>query len=248
MRADSVFDEPHLRPPDRPPPFPDPGAVRVEDEPGLQPPDRPPPAPDALSDSVWDEPAIRAAGGAPAPGGATYTDRLQAAWARNTPARAWLATLIIALAAGPFAVLVAFLKTRAAMASWAAVVAAPFVEELAKAALPLLVVETHPHRFLRALQPWVACAASGVVFSVLENLLYIHVYFDEPDPVAARFRWIVCTALHTGCAAIAGLGVRRVWLGCRTTLQRPEPAQASAYLVVAMVIHGLYNALVILFS
>ena len=248
MRTDSVFDEPHLRPPDRPPPLPEVGTARVGDEPGLRPSGQPPPAPDALSDAVWDEPAIQAADGAPPPGGTTYARRLQTAWARNTPARAWLATLLIALAAGPFAVLVAFLKTRAALAGWAAVVAAPFVEELAKVAFPLLVVETRPHRFLRALQPWVACAASGLVFSVLENLLYIHVYFDGPDPVAARFRWIVCTALHTGCAAMAGLGVRRVWLGCRTTLQRPEPAQAGAYLVVAMVIHGLYNAFVILFS
>ena len=38
---------------------------------------------------------------------------------------------------------------------------------------------------------------------MLENLLLIHVNFDKPDPVAARFRLIVCTALHTGCAAIA---------------------------------------------
>lgn len=223
MRADSVFDEPHLRPPDRPPP-------------------------EALDDTVWDEPVLLASARPPPDIRATYAGRLAAGWSRNTPARAWGATLAIALAAGPFAVLIAMLKTRALTSGWAAVVAAPFVEELAKAALPLLVVETRPHRLLNAAQPWIACLASGLVFSALENLLYIHVYFVAPDPAAARFRWIVCTAMHAGCSCIAGLGVRRVWLRCRTTLRKPEPALASVYLIVAMVVHGLYNLLAIVFN
>jgi hypothetical protein len=248
MRADSVFDEPHLQPTDRPPPIPKARTNHVSHEPHLRPADRPPPQPEVLSDAVWDEPALLAAGQPPPDARATYAGRLTAAWARNTPARAWGTTLTIALAAGPFAVLIAMLKTRALTSGWAAVMAAPFTEELAKAAFPLLVVETRPHRFLRAAQPWVACIASGLVFSALENLLYIHVYFDAPDPAAARFRWIVCTALHTGCSCIAGLGVRRVWLRCRTTLRKPEPALVSVYLIVAMVVHGLYNSLVLLFT
>lgn len=223
MPSDSVYDEPHLRS----------SGARL-------------PASDKPTETVWDEPALQAGGAAPPPSAITYAGRLQACWRQTSWAGSWWLTLGIALAAGPFAVLVAFLKTWTFASFGAAIFAAPLTEELAKVAVPLIFVETRPHRFLFAIQPWAACLISGLVFSVLENLLYIHIYMHDAQPDMIAFRWTVCTAVHLACSGIAGLGVRRVWLRCRETLQKPEPALAASYLIVAMVLHGLYNAITIL--
>lgn len=199
---------------------------------------------DAVEHEVWEEPALMP-GARPQDASSTYAAQLYARWQRASPGESWLTIAGLACVAGPFAVLAAFLKNSASCFVIAAVVMAPLVEELGKAAAPLIALERWPYRFISGAQLVLACAASGLVFSALENLLYLHVFLKEPSEALALWRWTLCTALHVGCSLIAGLGLRRIWLAARASLSRPDVSLAAPYFIAAMIIHGTYNALAV---
>ncbi len=155
-------------------------------------------------------------------------------------------TLLAALLGGPFAVLGALLAGQQGFAVLVyAVVFAPVIEELLKQSGMTYILEKRPYRVFAAWQFVLAAMVSGLVFAVIENLVYIHVYAAEAEPqtvaALAAFRWPVCTTLHVSCAAIASLGLVRVW---KKQLRDGKPANLSAafpWFAAAMVIHGAYN-------
>ena len=203
-----------------------------------------PAAPEVAEHEVWSEPGLLP-DARPADPAQTYAGQLRARWRSASPAQSWCAVLGLALAAGPFAILSAFMKSSAPGFVLAAVVVAPLVEELGKAAAPLITLERWPYRFVSGAQPVLVCVASGLVFAAIENLLYLHVYVRDPSPALAAWRWSVCTALHVGCSLIAGLGLRRVWLVARAAYSRPDISGASTHLITAIALHGAYNAVVL---
>ena len=62
------------------------------------------------------------------------------------------------------------------------------------------------------------------------------------------WRWSVCTALHVGCTAVATRGLVEVWQ--RAVNERRPPRMGDGYrmLVLAIVIHALYNGAVIAYE
>jgi len=211
----SVFDEPHFR-----------DAPRAED---------------AVEHEVWEEPGLMP-NAHPPDASSTYAGRLCARWLEADAGLSWLTVAGLALVAGPFAVFAAFLKTSALCFAVGAVIIAPLVEELGKVAAPLMLLECKPYRFVSAVQPVLVCVASGLVFAVIENLLYLHVYVQHPGSAFALWRWTVCTALHVGCSLIAGLGLRRIWIVSRATFTHPDVSKSAPYFITAMALHGAYNA------
>ncbi len=204
-----------------------------------------PRAKDAAEHEVWSEPGL-APGARPPDAAQTYSGLLREKWRRASPELSWLTVAGLACAAGPFAVLAALMKTSAHSFALAAIIIAPLVEELGKAAAPLMTLERWPYRFISGTQLVLVCVASGLVFATIENLLYLHLYVKAPSAAYATWRWSVCTALHVGCSLIAGLGLRRIWLAARAEYTRPDVSKAASYFIAAMVLHGAYNALVYL--
>ena len=234
----SVHAEPHLRG-DEPPLSPAPaprgvparsggeGAASVE--------------PDA---SVWDEPVLsqELAGAVPAEA-MTYVRWCAEARARTSVARTWLVTVAVALLAGPWAVLGAFLSGQGGFGAVILVaVLGPCAEEVLKVSAPLCVVERWPFLFRYRVQIMLCAVLSGLVFAAIENVLYLYVYVPNPMPWLVLWRWTVCVALHTGCSLIAGLGVMRMWNVATARRTRPKASLALPALVAAIVLHGLYNA------
>lgn len=223
-RNDSVFDEPHLR--------------------------AGPPRSDAQAplDSIWHEPGRESEFGAS--GTKPYQAWLKEQQSSVQPGRAWAMTLVLSLLAGPLALVSTLMTTATApgMGFLMVVVIAPLVEELGKVMAPLLVVERAPHRFLHTSQILVCAVSGGLVFAVVENLLYLHVYIPDPTPLLRVWRWTVCVVLHTGCSLVAGLGVARVW---KRALEEVRPARLEdghTFLITAMVAHGAYNLTAILIN
>ena len=194
---------------------------------------------------VWCEPSLLP-NVRPAASSQTYAALLRERWLSASPAVSCLTAVGLALAAGPFAILSAFMKTSSPSFVIAAVIVGPLVEELGKVAAPLITLERWPYRFISGAQPVVLCAVSGLVFSAIENLLYLHLCARDLGPAFAAWRWSVCTVLHVGCSLIAGLGLRRVWLAARANCSRPDISVAANYLITAIAIHGSYNAVVLL--
>lgn len=194
---------------------------------------------------VWDEVALMP-GIRPSDASKTSSGIMLERWRTMSPAASWLTVIGLALVAGPFGIIAAVFNSSSSGFIIAVVVMAPLVEELAKGASALITLERWPYRFVNGMQPIIVCAVSGFVFAAAENLLYLHVYFREHDASLSAWRWTVCVALHVACSSIAGLGLRRMWLDARASLRRPDAAVAASYFITAMVLHGAYNAVVVM--
>ncbi len=173
----------------------------------------------------------------------TYGEWLAAMRAKRTASQAWLMTLLAAVVGGPLAVALVFASMWADYGLAAIVLFGPVAEEVLKVGAVMMIVETRPYLFTARSQIVVAALASALGFATIENLLYLNVYISDPSPMLIAWRWTICTALHVGCTAIATLGVVRVWQRTVTQGRSPDLVPALRWLVLAIVVHGAYNAM-----
>lgn len=200
--------------------------------------------PDEAADhTVWDEPGLALT---EAPDDAlTYAHWLEARQADTSTLKTWLATLGILIAAGLFAIVGTFISQAGEIATAQVILIAvigPVVEEMMKAGLVLWVIEKRPYLFSSRVQIALICLASGLVFAIIENLIYLNVYVKDPPQSLVEWRWTICLALHTSCAFIASLGLMRIWKCAMTERRRPRLTEGTSALIAAMVVHGAYNA------
>ncbi|MCA9309609.1 MAG: PrsW family intramembrane metalloprotease [Phycisphaerales bacterium] len=194
--------------------------------------------------SPWDEPAIRASGAEAPEGARTWARWFEEKKRSMTASESCAWTALVGLAAGPWAVLGAFLGAGSLTSGLlTAVVVGPIVEELMKVAAASVVIEKRPWVFRSTAQVLGCCGMGGLAFAVIENLLYLNIYIPQPDAGIIIWRWTVCVFLHLGCALIAGLGLARVWRDVSAQRRPAELADAFRYMVIAIVVHGSYNAL-----
>ena len=153
-------------------------------------------------------------------------------------------------ASGLFAILCAFAKGSLGFGLLAVAVGAPVVEETAKVVLPLMCLEKEPWRFRGVSSIALTCLCSALVFATIENLLYFHVYIPKDKLTAGiiQYRLTVCTLMHVACTMISTCGLARAWREAKKGLSAFSTPTVTPYLVVAMVIHGLYNAVAMIFS
>ncbi len=170
-------------------------------------------------------------------------------------------TLIAALAAGPFAIVGAFIEGINALFTLNPIVRmivfilymflyAPIVEELLKQSGMIYLLEKKPYRLFSAGQFVIAAGISALIFSAIENLLYIHFYTNPTtlnDPHGfACFRWTVCTLLHVTCSVIASFGLIRVWKKQLADGRAADLAYGFWPFAIAMGLHGAYNLTMLL--
>jgi RsiW-degrading membrane proteinase PrsW (M82 family) len=124
------------------------------------------------------------------------------------------------------------------------------VEEMAKAILPLMVLEKSPWFFGSYLSIVLVGLLSGAVFASVENALYFFVYIPSEKLTQGTILWrlVVCTAMHVGCAALACSGLARAWSRARERLAEFEMSVAMPRLIAAVIIHGVYNLGALIFA
>jgi hypothetical protein len=238
-RSDAIHDvtaEPHLSPialPTSAPIEPPPGASVQIDTTGVS--------------SVWDEPTTAPQlAGTPDARAITYASWLAERSAQTTELKSWGIVLLVALAAGPWAVLGAFVGSFGVTSSFfgilAAVFIAPVVEEITKVAIAQTVLETRPYLFKRFSQLLIVGIAGGLSFATIENLIYLNVYIADPTPGIILWRWTVCVALHVSCSLVASIGLAIAWRDGMRNRRRPKISDAMVWIFIAMVMHGVYNA------
>lgn len=200
--------------------------------------------------SVWEEPTTSGVLAGETPQDAlTYARWLDARVAERDVGKSWAMTGLIALCAGPFAVMGAFWGAGQTMFSvLALVVFGPMIEEVVKLALPTYVVERKPYLFLSGAQILLCGGCAGLAFSVIENLIYLTIYVPNPSAALVLWRWTVCVALHVGCSMIGAIGLASVWRAGMAEKRRPDVARAARWVVLATVVHGTYNGLALVMS
>jgi RsiW-degrading membrane proteinase PrsW (M82 family) len=124
----------------------------------------------------------------------------------------------------------------------------PLVEEVMKVAGLLWIVEKRPFLFTSRLQIIICALCGGLAFAVIENFIYLNVYVPNPPESLVQWRWTVCTFLHCGCSLIAGMGLIRVWTVTMRDRVQPNITNAARYLILAMVVHGVYNGFCVFLS
>jgi len=215
-------------------------AAGIEDEPALS---GTPHAWSAGDDAIGDEPAL-----AESPAAVRDKARRDAAvremWANEAHAIGVADFFWLCVASGAFAVICALVKGVLGFGLLAVCAGAPVVEEMAKVVLPMMWLEKVPWRFRSAGTIALACLASALVFATIENLLYFNVYIPEEkySDGIIWFRLIVCTSVHLICTMTSAFGLVRAWRDARDGACGFCSAAVTPYLVVAMVMHGIYNA------
>ncbi len=124
------------------------------------------------------------------------------------------------------------------------VLVAPAVEEICKPLAIVFLLEKRPHWLRSAGEVVVLAVLSAVVFATLENLLYIFVHHPEGGPGFVLFRLTVCTALHVAATSVFAVGLAKAWRRLRARGGGFDIDDCFGYYVTAVIIHGLYNAVV----
>ncbi len=203
-----------------------------------------------VGQGAWDEPALSPtlAGERPAHV-ETYAHWLEAGRTRFSMLQSWGITLGLALGSGVWAVVGAILSQiqgNSAGGILLVVVFGPLAEEMLKASAALITIEKWPYVFRSPVQIVLCCVAAALGFSVLENVLYLHLYISEPSPVLIAWRWTVCVALHTAGSTIMSLGLIKIWKQTMATGTPPRVGLGTPYFITAATLHGCYNFLAIL--
>ncbi|MBR4165776.1 MAG: PrsW family intramembrane metalloprotease [Lachnospiraceae bacterium] len=161
-------------------------------------------------------------------------------------------SILAGVAGGFFAVPVVFLDSISslfglglALGALLSVVLGPFAEETLKQSGAIFQLEKMRGSIRYDWQFFLSGVLGGLVFSVLENLIYQYGYLRNltPEKLASvmAFRWTICTALHILCTVISSMGLRRVW---RESLAKERPfrlSEAFPWFAAAATVHGLYN-------
>lgn len=164
-----------------------------------------------------------------------------------------LVTVLAALIAGPFAVIGVFMSSsQTGVRLLYMILFAPIIEELLKQSGMVYLLEKKPYRVFSVWQFVAAAIISSLIFSAVENVLYIYVYthpeqFSNPQAFAL-FRWTVCTPLHVACSVIASIGLINVWQRQLADGRAADLSIAYRYFIVAMSIHGIYNLAAVLIN
>lgn len=120
-----------------------------------------------------------------------------------------------------------------------AVVAAPIIEEFAKA-LGLRGVRRHMDEIEDGI---IYGATAGLGFSATENLVYSFAAYDEGQgygfAVVAAVRSVTACFLHATATGIVGFGMSRAWKEHRSSFE------ILPYYALAVLLHALFNAVAI---
>ncbi len=154
----------------------------------------------------------------------------------------------MALAGGPLAVLSVLLTRGPGVGYMLIVITAPLIEEIGKILFPLMIVERRPYLIRHSWHIPLCAWMAGLIFSVIENLLYLHIYIAEPSTLIVVWRWTICVMLHTGCSTLAGIGVMRIHQETMRTLTPPRLELGAPWIIAAVVVHGTYNLIAILIA
>jgi RsiW-degrading membrane proteinase PrsW (M82 family) len=125
-------------------------------------------------------------------------------------------------------------------------VAAPIIEESLKPSGVYLLLarwpQALPSRFYAAL----LSALAGLVFGLIENTIYLSIYFPEHSHELVVFRYTGGLALHTVASFIFGLGINQKLIAAAKG-EIPMFAANKRFFITAIGLHSAYNIAVVVF-
>lgn len=118
--------------------------------------------------------------------------------------------------------------------------AAPIIEEALKPVGVYILLAKAPHLLRSRLYTAFLSALGGLSFAVIENLVYLNIYFPEHTQSMVVARFILALPMHMLGSFIVGFGINKK-LAASVKGEVPLLSGNWKFFITAMVMHGLYN-------
>lgn len=118
--------------------------------------------------------------------------------------------------------------------------AVPMIEEAFKPTGLYLLLAFRPHYLENPGRTAALAAVAGLVFGIVESIVYVLVYFPDKSAGFMVFRFTVTPAVHATCSYVFGWGINQ---RLKDSLWGKVPflSGSKRYFIAAIVLHGLYN-------
>ena len=165
------------------------------------------------------------------------------------PAYQYLLAFLMAVIGGALGIIGAIFQEAQTTATYLLLpfLGAPIVEEALKPAGLYLTLLWWPRALNNQLFTAILCSISGLVFGVIESLVYVTAYVEDPSDGFILYRFTVTLALHAIASFVVGLGInRRIldWAAGRSKL----PKWSRNFYIAGVAIHAIYNTTAVILS
>jgi len=152
-----------------------------------------------------------------------------------------LLAIFLALSGGGLGIISAFLlEVRTGGGILMPLAVAPIVEEMLKPAGIYVLLIWWPHVLRNQLHIAILAALSGLLFGLVESLVYVKLYFPDHDSALLAYRFTVPLLVHSTTSFIVGLGLNRdllLWAQGQARL----PTASRHFFVAGITLHALFN-------
>jgi RsiW-degrading membrane proteinase PrsW (M82 family) len=125
-----------------------------------------------------------------------------------------------------------------------AFVAAPIIEEVMKPSGVYFLLARWPQLLTCRIYTALLAALGGLSFAVVENILYLQVYFPEHSQTLTVFRYSACLSMHVICSVIVGFGINEKLLASIKG-EIPFLRGNKKFFIIPMIIHSLFNIMAV---
>lgn len=176
---------------------------------------------------------------------ATHLTSLGLHLRRPVPARHYVIAVLLAFIGGLFGIAGAFVQ-ELQTGGWLLLpfLGAPVIEEAMKPTGVYLALLRWPEALSNRLFTACLAAAGGLVFGVIEAIVYTEIYVSDPSDRFVAYRFTIPLVMHTGASFICGLGISRGiidWAAGRGSI----PKRTRYFYIAAVVIHAIFNITVV---
>ncbi len=119
-------------------------------------------------------------------------------------------------------------------------VAAPIIEEALKPSGVYLLLAKWPRAVAGRFYPAVVSALAGLTFGLVENVVYLSVYFPHHSHEMVMVRYTAGLALHTTASFVFGLGINQKLIAAARG-ETPLFASNKRFFIAAIGLHSAYN-------
>ncbi len=184
----------------------------------------------------------------------TFLDELKINQEKYTYSR-FLIYIALLFASGIIAVLSVFLSAFIGFnieGILGIIIFGPAIEEMAKQFANLILLKKFPSLIQSKLHILFLGGFSGLLFGVIENIIYGTVYLsDLPEseyiPLMI-FRWFGCTSLHIVCATIASFAIWNAFQQGKNENTFPKIENHMLMIYVAVGIHSAWNCCAVIYG
>ena len=128
-----------------------------------------------------------------------------------------------------------------------AFIAGPMIEEVMKPSGVYILLARWPQLLTSRLYSAILAALGGLCFALIENIIYLQLYFPEHTQTLAVFRYSVCLTMHVVCSFIVGFGINQKLLAS-VRGDIPLLKGNKRFFFIPMIIHSLFNIMAVLFA